>query len=232
MSDTLAVILFLVLPLSVPVLGIQFLNWRARRRPSAAVRYYSMSIGGSKVVVSGQALAKILLVVIPLYFFGSLVFLSLPLLILLLAWLVFFSTKRSAPSATSEATQSVLEALRKTTQQVESARVHLESLAADVQARQVEVEESERLHENLRKEIEHKLKEVDAWRALTEDQKSVFIGAAREALQKTSTVRIATVALWSVALNIVASAAWSLMGSPGQTELQQLFQKFQSLLGI
>jgi hypothetical protein len=100
----------------------------------------------------------------------------------------------------------------------------VERLALEVEARQIELEASEKARSSLVAEIDAKLAELNEWRALNENQKNLVLGAAREALNRRSTFQMSTVVLGSILINLLANVIWAMLGQPGGDELRQLFQ--------
>jgi predicted transcriptional regulator len=113
--------------------------------------------------------------------------------------------------------------------QIDDVRLHIEQLATEIHTRQVELEEGERLRLSLREEIEQKLSEVEAWQSLSEQQKKLFVNAAKEAIDRRTSLQMIAVVLSSIALNLAASVLWSLMGSPGAQQLRSMFESFKNI---
>ena len=108
------------------------------------------------------------------------------------------------------------------------AKSHIEQLATEIQLKQVELEEKDKIKKSLHDEIENRLQEVKEWRNLSQKQKSLLIEAAQHALSRTSFFRVFGFVMSTVALNIAATVIWTLLGSPGTERLIELYEKIKT----
>lgn len=230
MSDWLLFIVFTAITLIVP-LGIL---WLFRRRTSqhSAVEFYHTSIGGSRIAISKDAFTRIAGWVIAIVWLDQ--FVPIPFFLPLLIIGAYFWVSRSASTRStagiSQHSGHLVGALQEMQNQIDAAKSHIEQLASEIYTRQIELEENEKLRTTLRADIEKKLSEVEAWKALTEQQKELFVQAAKEAISRRTSFQMLGVVLGSIALNLAASAIWALMGSPGEQQFLRMIEEIRNLV--
>lgn len=229
MREWLFLAIFIGVPMLLPFLGSAWINRLAARRPPWALKFYRLHLQDFNASVSKLGLLK-LLFWLPLIFIGSIIPLVGPILVIVVAGVPTLSSLQRSDSAitASETTEEVLRSLQRMQQEVGSAKRHLAGIAAELSSRQSELKASELLRTTLQEEIDGKLKEVEAWRALSEQQKTLFIQAARRAMRKYSIPQLLLIILGTIALNLVASWIWALLGAPGH---QELLKNFDVLIG-
>ena len=119
---------------------------------------------------------------------------------------------------------NILKNLKRIQSDIEATSIHLQNLSTTIQTSQTEIEGKEKRRVALQKEIEKQLRDVDAWQRLSEDQKELFVQAAREAMRRKSFFETAAIVGGGLALNIAASLIWAFMGSPGKGQLVNFFE--------
>jgi hypothetical protein len=200
--------------------------WMIARRNAAGgsgVTFYRLSIGGSKFLIPASVLASAILWVFPILAIGELTSFVTPVLFFALVVLLLTKGKETrAPIA--EKSRELVGSLKRMQSEIAQVTGHVERLALEVEARQIELEASEKARSSLVAEIDAKLAELNEWKALNENQKNLVLGAAREALNRRSTFQMSTVVLGSILINLLANVIWAMLGQPGGDELRQLFQ--------
>jgi hypothetical protein len=120
----------------------------------------------------------------------------------------------------------VLQNLKRISGDIEATSLHLENLSSTIQVSQAALEEKEGRRVALQREIEKQLRDVEAWQKLSEQQRELFVQAAREAMRRKSFLEAAAVVGGGLALNLAASVVWAFMGSPGKSQLVEFFEWF------
>jgi hypothetical protein len=138
--------------------------------------------------------------------------------------------ERSQVSLTGES-QQLLDNLRRMQVDAENTRSHIVRLVEEVQLRQAELDEREKYRATIKIEIDEKLKEVEAWRDLSETQKNLVLATAKEAVNRKTSIQIAGVIIGSIILNLAANVVWSLMGQPSDQRFKELWESFRHLFG-
>lgn len=232
MPEWLLIVLFVLGPLTPPVIGLWLLY--RRKANKAAIVFYNARIAGSYLSISRRALGALICWGFIFYWLDyispvSLLILS-PFTIIVGVCLIYLTRKstQSQVNLSGHSTQ-LLSSLQTMQSEIGRVRTHVEHLAAEIQVRQNEISENEKVKTSLLNEIDSKLKEVKEWTSLTDKQREMMIDATRTAISRRSSVGIAFVILGSVALNLVANVIWALMGQPGKERLIQLFVSFRDM---
>jgi TolA-binding protein len=213
-------------------LAVVLLYRRSRRSASAdRVVFYHLQVGGSRLLITRRALLHLavwaipviwLTVFLPTYFVLTLV--AIPLLVFLR------QTAQRSERPLSERSSQLLDNLKDIETQIEQARQHIELMATEIEARQVEVEEKTRMTRTLDEEIDAKLEQYEHWRSMNHEQKQLVIDAARQALSRRSAAQAFSTVLASIILNLVATLIWTLAGSPGRLELISVYNAALDLI--
>jgi hypothetical protein len=151
--------------------------------------------------------------ILPGYFFWLIIFLPL----------IFFFLKYKPRS--DEQSQEVLDALTEMSSKLTESRLHLEHLANLVKAKQLEVDEKERIQRELEYQINKKAHESKELEKLTESQKELILKVIRKS-QRPSVLDSTGIILGSIALNIFATLIWTLLGNPGKDAIVNQLKTF------
>lgn len=170
----------------------------------------------STEVTPRQAL-RFLAALFPFAFIGSFgIFPEELLVVVVLAVVVLKIAKWQ--SAMPDRTIAAVDQLQQIVDNLAQTRLHLEHLAQTVRQKQHEIQQKEELSKELDKTISEREKRSEAFLSLTEQQRDLLATAVKRSQRKgvfSSTV----VVIGSIALNIVATIIWSLLGNPGQSEM-------------
>jgi hypothetical protein len=134
----------------------------------------------------------------------------------LLVWVGYKLFKRQSQLSTES--QEILEALNGMTSKLGETRSYLEHVANLVRAKQLEIDDKDRIKSELEKQIGQKTRESEEWNELTGEQQELVIGAIRRS-QKKGLFGNAGIVIGSITLNIIASLIWTLLGNPGRDEV-------------
>ncbi len=194
--------------------------------PILAVLWRTRKVRSPILVISKRRLLVVISVVIPFtWFFGLIPVLPIsPLFVSIALLLILQPVTLKATDATGQS-GTVLATLTRVQDDLAAADVHLQSLASSIQTFQREITDKESKKRSLQAEIERQLREVEAWRQLSAEQKEVFVQAARQAMRQRSFLEVAAVVAGGLILNILASLVWVLIGSPGTDEVWSFLKR-------
>lgn len=220
MTEWLLLAALLVLPVVIAAIVIWSERAASKKRAKAAILRFS--IGGSPLFVSRQALVYLLTVGITFYWYTNFIpflgLLVLPFLILASLWAVRHRVAEPDEPLAPRIEQALKRAVL-LEQELAAMKSDLDALSNDFRARRIELAQNDALAASLQTSINSKLKEYDTWRKLGDQEKKIFVDAAREAVRRRTLPQLIGAAILAIAINIVATVIWTLVGSPGREDL-------------
>jgi hypothetical protein len=217
--DVFIATIFLV-PLLFSIISVIVLQRRYSRRP---VTFRHADIFGIRLTMTEVAFRSLFFclpaaLAVDLF---PLPFLS-PLLVLYGGVLLY--TKASKPVEFLQESTSVIERLTAAQQQIQEASGYFQKLATELQTTRLEVDAQQKQKQSLRAEIDQNLSEADAWQKLNEQQKTLVINAARDAINRKTVFQGASFVIVSIVLNLAATIIWALVGSPGRDQMLHMLK--------
>jgi len=123
----------------------------------------------------------------------------------------------------------IKEDLQETLGKIKNSISSIESLALELEAKNIEITEKGSFAKKLDTDIEAKLNEYQSWKNLSEEEKQLFISAVDKTVNKKGAINIIGIIAGSVILNLLANFIWSLLGNPDKPTL---LEYLKHLLGI
>ena len=195
--------------------------------PTATALWRVRGVRGDALVLSKKRILVVLAVMTPLLLLSSVVFfLSLPILAFTIA--LVLKPKVLGPDDLQGQSAVVLGNLTRIQGEIAETGIHLQHLSTTIQTSQAEIAEKEERRFSLQKEIDRHLADVEAWQALSAEQRELFVGAASEAMRRRTFCQMVAVVGGGLALNVAAAFIWALLGSPGKDQLIEYFRQIFS----
>ncbi len=221
MNNTLLIILFLSIPVILAVLA-----WWVLGRLKTPILDAPVNPGvlWRKILglgITPRQVLKLIILVFPLLYLNQALELVPEFLVVTgFSFYFLFRLVKAVPPLESQS-QEVLSALDQISSKLADTRAHLEFLANSVRAKQTEVEAQEKIREAIEQDIAKGKLEKETWENFNEKQRALVLGQVREA-QRRGAVTTIIVGIGSIALNLVATLLWTLLGNPGKEQILRL----------
>ncbi|MCA0940863.1 hypothetical protein LCM28_13360 [Salipiger pacificus] len=205
-------------PIGATAIGLSLLFRAGTEKHASLIQF---KVGENELIASKRLLQGAGILALALWWLEWI--LPLPLLpILLVTFLILFQ-RQVAQDGLSASSGELLTEISSMAKQLETTHRRVQSLANQVKLAENEIQRKAQYQKTLDGEIEDRLKQVAEWKSLSDDQKRLFLDTVGEAVSRRSTYRIFLAIVSSIALNIVATLIWTLLGSPGKEDILNLF---------
>jgi hypothetical protein len=212
------IISLLVLPFIISFLGYVFLKSVKDSRidkPINLSQYWYRLLSSN---ISLRQIIRFLLLIFPVIFLTQVIGVLPDYFLWIMLAVAIIGNILNQNVQTGDQSQEVLDALTEMSSRLTESRLHLEHLANLVKAKQIEVDEKERIRVELEKQIDEKSRETKELEKLSETQKELIVNVVRKS-QKPTVIDTTGIIISSVALNLLATLIWTIMGNPGKDEL-------------
>jgi len=219
--DLLLIGSFLILP-GLALLGGAWYLRKANERRSLPI--YEYQLGSFRFRFTSLDIQKLTYLV---FVFGwSHVFVPAALALLLVIFAAsVIGISRKVSDATSDDSHKLIEKLGAVQNEIGGAQQHINTLSANILAKQTQVEKRERAKRELDELIRKKSEEAKGWNEQTEAQRQAFLETAVSAMSKGSRGTFWWGLVLGFALNLLATLTWTLLGNPGKDDILRKFEE-------
>ncbi|SMF11467.1 hypothetical protein SAMN06265365_105289 [Tistlia consotensis] len=226
--EMVVVMAVVILPSVLFTLAIYYAQSKAFGEKYCAI-IYRVSLFGRTSFISEYMVIRTVIVLLMCAWLDVLLPIEFVVMILLpvLVGMGFVIVRQADTKTVSDESDALVRRLTAMQSEIGEIRGHIDGLRHHILSKQLELNEKQRIREQLDLYIRDKTSEAEQWGALTNEQKDLVINAAIQGLRRGSKKSVFLGFLAAFFINLSATFTWTIMGSPGR---EALIQEFRDLL--